>query len=842
MTDAERILNELILNVGKVTAYADAVAGGYTGTREEWEEALAGIGSEAAAALAAKNAAEAAQTAAETAQSAAETAGNAAEAAASSAADDASDAHIDALAATAAKEAAETAQLLAEDAKASAIAAKGAAETAQDKAEDAQEAAEAAQTAAETAQAAAETAETNAETAQTGAETARAAAEAVLESIPEDYSELSSDVTDLKSAIEPLTPINLTQNQELTSGLIKWANGEFASSTSSVVTDYIDISNIETILYTRVISTASRTPTSGMAFYDATKSYISGESFVSGGTQYSYALSEKAVPPTAKYARFTWFASFGQFELYDLEQYNDSLQKQYESYEETTTEKLNFYDANLISIEDADLGVAPVYSTVISSTNGTWVNNANFKSYFIPVSKDIYDVRLTANSNAYTVYAFLKSYSYPSTGVPDYAEGSKRSALAPGTSVTVKRPDDATILYVLKNDQNTDYTPSSIKFSKFNIDTSNQVLPLGLHTKPENNGVLNLIKRCRQLTDIKWTPAVDLPRYMYVSTTPPSGNGYSTADAKHYLGTFKAGVEYTGVPYGWADFITGYGYETSFVGLDVDFETFVTAIQNPESIISKEQNGSVSQHRSVQYAAICSALVSYALGLNTLYDTSRVPTIPGLNLVTPLKVNNEYVSPSVIRLGDIINLSGYHTAVITDIVKDAEGNVIFIEESEATTVGEGNPSVIGGQKGGVCRRVGFSVEEFFLRYGSYSLYRYANIADIQYNPSKYVNVGDELNMFITVNLPCLPYMGEGFKYKAGYIPSTEICVTTDEYAYLRVYKDGTEITGSPFAVTPSVGYVETGFASVGNYEAYLCNMSNGENTSVTAKCHWSVIE
>lgn len=205
MTDAERILNELILNVGKVTAYADAVAGGYTGTREEWEEALAGIGSEAVAALAAKNAAEAAQTAAETAQSAAETAAGAAGTAASSAADDASGAHIDALAATAAKEAAQTAQGLAEGAKASAIAAKGAAETAQGKAEDAQEAAEAAQTAAETAQAAAETAETNAETAQTGAETAQAAAEAVLESIPEDYSAMSADVTDLKSATSDIT-------------------------------------------------------------------------------------------------------------------------------------------------------------------------------------------------------------------------------------------------------------------------------------------------------------------------------------------------------------------------------------------------------------------------------------------------------------------------------------------------------------------------------------------------------------------------------------------------------------------------------------------------------------
>lgn len=202
MTDAERILNELILNVGKVTAYADAVAGGYTGTREEWEEALAGIGSEAAAALAAKNAAEAAQTAAETAQSAAETAAGAAGTAASSAADDASDAHIDALAATAAKEAAQTAQGLAEDAKASAIAAKGAAETAQEAAEAAQTAAETAASAASTsAEGAALSEDAAAASAQAAAGSAEDARE-VLESIPEDYSAMSADVTDLKSAID----------------------------------------------------------------------------------------------------------------------------------------------------------------------------------------------------------------------------------------------------------------------------------------------------------------------------------------------------------------------------------------------------------------------------------------------------------------------------------------------------------------------------------------------------------------------------------------------------------------------------------------------------------------
>ena len=150
---------------GPVTSYAYAIEHGFfEGTEAEWVEMLSQIGPNA-------------QTAAQAA--------TAAEGSATAAAGSASAAARSATSAGAAQTAAETAQ--------------GAAETAQGKAEDAQEAAEAAQSAAETAQGAAETAQGKAEDAQEAAEDAQAAAEAVLESIPQDYSELSQDVSDLKS-------------------------------------------------------------------------------------------------------------------------------------------------------------------------------------------------------------------------------------------------------------------------------------------------------------------------------------------------------------------------------------------------------------------------------------------------------------------------------------------------------------------------------------------------------------------------------------------------------------------------------------------------------------------
>ena len=172
-------------------------------------------------------AAETAQGAAETAQTAAEAARDAAASSATDAAGSATTATEQAQAAATARAAAETAQTAAEAARdaaaSSATDAAGSATTATQQAQaaaTARAAAETAQGAAEAAQTAAETAQTAAVAAKTATETARdtaistlqtegAAQKAaiqqkgaeVLESIPEDYTDLSDEVDDLKSAI-----------------------------------------------------------------------------------------------------------------------------------------------------------------------------------------------------------------------------------------------------------------------------------------------------------------------------------------------------------------------------------------------------------------------------------------------------------------------------------------------------------------------------------------------------------------------------------------------------------------------------------------------------------------
>ena len=64
-------MSTVVKDLGPVTAYADAVAAGYTGTKEEWQALMASYASVAEEAQEAKEGAEAAQEAAESARDAA---------------------------------------------------------------------------------------------------------------------------------------------------------------------------------------------------------------------------------------------------------------------------------------------------------------------------------------------------------------------------------------------------------------------------------------------------------------------------------------------------------------------------------------------------------------------------------------------------------------------------------------------------------------------------------------------------------------------------------------------------------------------------------------------------
>lgn len=201
--------------------------------------------------------------------------------------------------------------------------------------------AEAAQTAAQTATNAAETATTAAASVapvveagitslrtetQTGIAAIQTKGEETIASIPSDYTTLSGDVTELKSAFDSTicmenAPIPFALDG---TGFINQKTGDVGATTSYYHTDYIDISDFTKLSYKRVgvTQSSSSVVVGGMAFYSAksVESYVSGVQAMRDQSALGYVtgLYTVAVPSTAKYVRFSVLPSgtYGDFAVY----------------------------------------------------------------------------------------------------------------------------------------------------------------------------------------------------------------------------------------------------------------------------------------------------------------------------------------------------------------------------------------------------------------------------------------------------------------------------------------------------------------------------------------------
>lgn len=99
---------------------------------------------------------------------------------------------------------------------------------------------------------------------------------------------------------------------------IRYSNGETISSSIVCCTEYIDVSLYAKLAYKRIRATSSATY--GMAFYDSTKTYISGQRCLVNAEEFKYNddLQSIDVPKNAVYARFTTIKdtdTYGEFSV-----------------------------------------------------------------------------------------------------------------------------------------------------------------------------------------------------------------------------------------------------------------------------------------------------------------------------------------------------------------------------------------------------------------------------------------------------------------------------------------------------------------------------------------------
>ena len=360
-------------------------------------------------------------------------------------------------------------------------------------------------------------------------------------------------------------------------------------------------------------------------------------------------------------------------------------------------------------------------------------------------------------------------------------------------------------------------------------------LRLGLHLMPQSVGELNMVRRARQFTDIKWTPKATIKRRNAAENntiTPTLG----------FQDEFTAGKEYKGIPYSHG-YYNGAYRNYAMVGYQVSLEAFATSVQFANSYFCSADVYDESTSVYTPYGASCDTLACYAMGLDTWYGSNTGFQTLVNNGTIIAKFNASEIASNIqnVRLGDILWKNAVHVAVITDVVIGKDGTP-FIEVSEATTTGSGNPNTIGGQYGGVARRELWNPQKFALRFGSNTVYRYANVENVSYEQSPFVLLQGEAEIHdVLTRTPLIPYMGSGFEYISGHIPNTKILLGTSEYSYLAVYKDGTLF--NTFAVNSATS-VTVGFSLTGEYEAFLYNSTDGtiENlTNRTVACSWTVV-
>lgn len=202
--------------------------------------------------------------------------------------------------------------------------------------------------------------------------------------------------TDLKCAINN---IKLTEQNDIYFTIenegyaIKFNTGEAQSVSTYATTKYVDISLYKKLFYKLI--TTIETSTFGMAFYDASKTYISGQRSLTNRPNFGYAdnLFEIDVPSNAVYARFTTIrdtATYGEFEvkgqsiLYDKIEDLHSEIGDLQSEIDENNNILALNDNISIGYTISDTGKYVKFSTgelaTISTLNSTgYINVAEFK-------------------------------------------------------------------------------------------------------------------------------------------------------------------------------------------------------------------------------------------------------------------------------------------------------------------------------------------------------------------------------------------------------------------------------------------------------------------------------
>lgn len=326
-----------------------------------------------------------------------------------------------------------------------------------------------------------------------------------------------------------------------------------------------------------------------------------------------------------------------------------------------------------------------------------------------------------------------------------------------------------------------------------------------VYDKPETKGVENAIKRAKQMTEFRWTPVRSLPALLAY---------YDMEGIRHYCGwqippySPQKGLVYSSVS------------ETQkYIGFNVSFEAFVTALANPESVLYKQNlYGHGRQNANTWYGVVCSCFASYVFALNERCICREWPNQPNVRCLGQPVLND-------LKLLDIVLNVKKHVAVITGIGRDENGNVQRIEVSESIIPAAAS--------------TWFTPEEFagFWYARDFLIYRKDDTEGIPYEASQFVRIEADSERGIEadpelpaygINPDILPNQGNGTNYKE----DQEIILNllNDNWDGAFISNEAGEEAYFDAVDDRVIVPADSRFHLPGFYTAYAMNRRNGETS------------
>lgn len=464
-------------------------------------------------------------------------------------------------------------------------------------------------------------------------------------------------------------------------------------------------------------------------------------------------------------------------------------------------------EANSVSIL-SNIDYSNYHVDYVISTGSKWIG-ATLQSVgaIIPIeSNKKYIIQPSENGLVNkAVYAVLEDVDDLVVGTtPHWADGySSRIALASTDAVEVVMPSNAHYLYLLvsaqdgtqlntglltnvlltdavkelqeKVDANSSSTSNDSQYNNVNrkfaailgnpLTDVNKVYDNGWE-QPSKVEILNVEKKAHQLTDIKWTPLRNVPKL---------GSGE----------VWVANTQVTGLPYSSVKEIDKY------IGLDVSILTFMTAVNNPYSLLYTEfvhGNGTSdwgftyngTGNCGSYFGTVCSSFVAYSTGQVVQWPTEEDAWCAKYNFNIVKKFNQ---SPSAINVGDIYWKSG-HNRLITGIQRDNLGNITNVKLAESSA------AYAIGKK---CSEREFTYSQFVQMVAEDSAIFYTNIELYRnlYEKSPFVDIDGETPTPYAYNDDICTFAGDRATFREGELVVINYNLkgnTSTDYSAINVYK------------------------------------------------------